>query len=81
MAFESWAGFSLICPQSVDFKIKGDPSSMISNKMVIQIKKCNNETLEEGEERCAPIEVIDEYVRDINVDTWVLHENVDFSIY
>ena len=54
---------------------------MISNKMVIQLKKCNNETLEEGESICAPIEVIDEYVWDLSVDTWVLHENIDFSIY
>lgn len=49
--------------------------------MVIQIKKCNNDTLEGEEKPCAPIEVINEYVRDVSVDTWVLHENIDFSIY
>jgi hypothetical protein len=49
--------------------------------MVIQLKKCNNDTLEEGESICAPSEVIDEYIQDLSVDTWVLHENIDFSIY
>lgn len=54
---------------------------MISNKMVIQLKRCDNDTLEEGEIECAPSHVIDEYIQDISVDTWVIHENIDFSIY
>jgi hypothetical protein len=45
------------------------------------LKKCNNETLEEGEYECAPIEIIDKYIEDLSVDTWVLHENIDFDIY
>ena len=54
---------------------------MISNKMMIQLKMCSNETLEEGELECAPQYIIDEYIKDLSVDTWVLHENIDFSIY
>ena len=25
--------------------------------------------------------MIDHYIKDLSVDTWVLHENIDFSIY
>ena len=54
---------------------------MISKKMVMQIKKCNNETLKTNEEPCAPIEVINDYVTNVVVDTWVQHEIIDFSNY
>jgi len=56
------------------FKLKGDPASMISSKIIFNLQACEGEN-------CKPREEIDEFVKDLSVEQWLVHAKVDFSVY
>ena len=47
--------------------------------MIFQARKCNNDTLLHGELPCEDEDKIDEYARDIMVETWVIQEKIYFK--
>ena len=66
------------------FELQGDPGTMISDKMVFQIRRCNQAFLFGSGKLsgdCAPQNEVAEYLRDLTVETWSVTEKVDFSKY
>ena len=56
------------------FELIGDISHMESKAFTFTIKRCNPKVSE-----CASKEEIDEYIKDIQVDSWALNEELDFN--
>ena len=68
--FDSWVGYSLICPDfDIDGKLQGNMASMISQNIQFKVTKCQND--------CGPD--IDEYIKDIQIDTWAIYEKIDLT--
>ena len=49
--FKAWAGFGLLCVDDKDpnfdhMELLGDPGSMISEKIIIQARKCHQDSRE-----------------------------------
>ena len=64
------------------FKIRGDLGSMLSKKMRFEINRCDNETRRaNGLSDCATSEEIDEYVKDVQIDTWNMFEKINYGDY
>lgn len=61
--------------------MQGDVADLTSQQVVIQIRKCSNDTLGPGEPICKTPEEIDHYVEDIIVNTWVIQSKIDFDKY
>jgi hypothetical protein len=67
--FESWAGFSLICPDFDDFKLQGNTASMVSQNIEFRMTQCTSD--------CSP--TMDDYVRDIQIDSWAIFEKINLA--
>ena len=83
--FDSWAGFSLICPDlkdDQDFLLEGNQALMISQNFEFRIAKCDDaRRTERGESPCNPDrDAIEKYVRDIQIDAWAVYEKINFQI-
>ena len=67
----------MVCPDlsANDIDILGEPSSMKADKLIFQLRKCDNRTLSENEPRCEDPDVIDDYITKLGimVETWVVH--------
>ena len=74
---DSWVGYSLICPADEDYPIMGDPTMMESKQFVFQIRKCQPKP----DSKCEEDETINEIAKHTSVETWVMDEKTDFSIY
>ena len=61
--------------------MQGDVADLTSQQVLMQIRKCSNETLEPGEPTCHSQAEIDHYVEDIIVNTWVVQSKIDFGKY
>lgn len=61
--------------------MQGDVADLTSQQVLMQIRKCSNETLEPGEPTCHSKAEIDHYVEDIIVNTWVVQSKIDFGKY
>jgi len=76
----------MVCPDlgdpkdhEKDFSILGEPASMISDKLIFQVRKCNNETLSVDEPRCEDEDKINEFVNGLMIESWILHEKIMFE--
>ena len=67
--FDSWKGYSLICPDYSEFKLQGNLAQMISQNIEMRLSKC--------QEDCSP--EMDQYVKDIQIDTWAIYEKIDLA--
>ena len=54
---------------------------MISATPILTVRRCENSSLSPGEETCRSDIAIDEFIRDIQIDTWIVSERVDFLNY
>ena len=52
--------------------LHGSMSDLKSSQVIMQMRKCSNSTLQEGEPTCKPEEEINEFIKDIVVKTWVV---------
>ena len=59
--------------------VKGDLGSMISKRIRFEVNKCSNAT--KPEQDCASPEEIEEYVKDLQIDTWNMFEKIDYTDY
>lgn len=80
--FDAWSFANAICPDmdikyNERFELKGDPGTMISDKMVFQVRKCNPEI----DKDCASPEEIDKFVQDLTIETWSITEKINFEEY
>ena len=79
--FDSWAGFYLVCPDISETKklgLKGDISSMISTGYKFRVEYCD---FRNSSKNCASENEIRDFVSDIQLDTWIAHEKMDFLDY
>ena len=69
--FESWEGYSLICPDMSEIEggglLQGSIADMQSKSVSMSMRYCSNETKLEDEPDCDSIEEIHEYVKDLTV--------------
>ena len=75
--FETWDGYTLICPDYSDddpIHLSGDRGSSFSNHMQLNIRMCNKTK----NENCKDESIVKEYVKDLQVDTWIAEEKMDF---
>ena len=75
--FSDWNGFSTVCVDKdhadyKDLKLKGDPGSMISRKIIFNVQMCNNETRED----CKNEADIKEYAKDLTIEEWIIQRKV-----
>jgi hypothetical protein len=84
--FREWDGWSLLCPDIPDgagFEVYCDTGCTEISSFVLSARKCNNNTLRlyapYWEPVCAPMEEIDQYVRNVSVETWLIGSKIDFS--
>ena len=78
--FYSWSGWIILCPESInkDGKrptLNGYRGSNQTSYLQLRAETCK------GADNCADEDEITEKTRDIQVNTWVLHEEIDFSKY
>ena len=79
--FESWPGYSLICPDFDDFKLQGNTASMIQQYFSLEISKCDPTARALEGKDCATDSEIETYYEDIQVDAWALQEKMNFLMY
>ena len=82
--FNDWTGFSTICVNKdhedyKGLKLKGDPGSMISRKIIFQIQMCDPETKQGAP--CKSEEVIKQYAKDLTIEEWLVQRKVYFEKY
>ena len=71
----------LLCPdisKRGQLKVRGDPSSMISQSVVFQIDQCNPEKAALKGKKCKPHNVTTDYIKDVQLDTWVAYRKMNF---
>ena len=79
--YETWKGYTIICPDKEEFiELRGDSSSMYLSAMTFKISKCLPED-REGKTPCKTDPEINEFLKDMQVDMWSLNENIDWSMY
>ena len=65
-----------MCPDLSKHKekmyLQGDEASMVSQSMNFKVDRCTQSRKKDGEKPCASEEEIDEYLYDLQVDTWIL---------
>lgn len=75
--FSDWGGLSIVCPVLDDdfsgFNILGDPSKMIQNMMVFNMKKCQDEDMS----NCP--DDLDEFLTNVTVEVWAIYEKIYFD--
>ena len=56
---------------------------MVSKSFVMIISACDNSTRvgKAEDDQCHSLEQINEYIEDVQVDTWNIHEGVNFEKY
>ena len=72
---KDWAGFAMVCPDLKDGKdlfIKGSKSSMRASVAMLEIRRCDNKP------SCYGSSSIDSYIEDLQVDTYVIYNKVNF---
>jgi hypothetical protein len=61
----------LICLDDINsIKLSGSDVSVLSKSLTFEINKCSNSTLDPSDEPCHPQEEVEEYMKDIQVETW-----------
>ena len=79
--FNVWTGFSLLCPDPdfvKDLKLYGDTSLNQRKSLIMSVAKCNNKI---WKVKCASDEEIDEYIKDIAIETWTIQKQINWEIY
>ena len=79
--FDTWEGYSLICPDYDEFELLGNTASMIQSYFTFEIKKCDPAKQALKGLDCATDTEIDDFYYDIQVDTWALQEKMNFLEY
>lgn len=84
--WNDWKAFSTACPNKdhPDYKplmLKGDPGSMVSRKVILNVQQCNPANKKEGEEPCATPEEIDAYAEDLSIEEWSIQRKIYFGKY
>ena len=76
---------SVFCPDITDedgMSLFGDISMLEASISEFKIVRCNDTKREaEGKSSCKSEEDIDDYVKDIQVETWTIQNSIDFSKY
>jgi len=81
--YRVWDGFFTLCPEwknaaNETLSLLGDPAAMISKAILFDVRKCEgalyDNTTGEG---CAADR--DEWLRDIQVDLWVVNKKMNFT--
>jgi hypothetical protein len=62
-------------PPGEGFVLQGSPMNMLWKNFQFNIKKCS------GKPNCKSEEEIDFWLRDIQVDNWVVQQSMDFNVY
>lgn len=75
--FESWTGFSLLCPDvdNHDFILQNTLGSMISKYLSFEVRRCVNTT--ENGNWCHSPQEIDDYLSKSSVEFWTIQTHVD----
>ena len=75
--FESWRGFSLICPD-LDahemIKLQNTHGDMFNKHFSFRVERCVNSTANGN--NCHSDEMIDQYISDASINGWVLQNNL-----
>ena len=82
--FETWNGITILCPHAEDlgnFYLHGDLASMIVDHIQFNIKKCVQSERNEEQLPCKSDEEIREFIKDIQVDAWIMQKSVNFEIH
>ena len=77
--FDAWAGITILCPDiPKDFPavLYGDPASMKSQFYKFTIAQCNRKT----RRTCRGPSTILNYVSDLQVDSWIVQDQVNFAV-
>ena len=61
--------------------LKGEPANMEYKNIEFRVDRCNNENRKAGEPACASEQEIDDFIYDLEIDTWMIYEMADYSIF
>ena len=65
--------------------MKGDSGGMISQRISYQVRKCNktidNILGDHHEVDCREDPDIEEYIKDLSIEQWLIHDKIDFEKY
>ena len=82
-----WEGFETICPfvnedEGDELVLEGTMLSKHSSNHKFQIKRCNStKRALQGLSECYDDHVIDNYVKTLQIDSWVVEEKFDYDQY
>ena len=82
--FNDWKGLLIMCPEAVDdtnLHLQGIISGMKSSHISFQVRRCDPKKRKPGELPCRTNDEIDEYIRDLQIDTEILNQKIDFNVY
>jgi predicted AlkP superfamily phosphohydrolase/phosphomutase len=74
-----WEWYSVLCPDFTKnaagtFLLRGDISHMVSKSFTFTVNRCDPKKTV-----CASKEDIDDFIKDIQVDSWSKNEELDFN--
>lgn len=90
--YKEWNGYSMICPDFTNFDIKktrldsqtwllrGSMSSFRISRGEFVIERCQEKYLNKGE-KCEKHENINTFLSDLQADTWIFQEKIDYLKY
>jgi hypothetical protein len=69
--FDSWEGFSIICPNvDDDIFLLGAEDEIKNTAILFMINRCHPDDVKEGELPCKSPKEIDDFVDKVQVETW-----------
>ena len=80
--FKDWREIALICPDlkdGQDLKIKGSRGTMKASIAMMEVRRCNESRNVPGDPSCYDETAIDDFIEDLQIDTWIAYNIVDFS--
>lgn len=80
--YYSWNGFTLLCPDKVNeegktLMLNGSWGMNQTSKIEFRVNRCRSNQ----EITCESDENINKFLRDMKIQSWILHDNIDFRKY
>ena len=79
--YYSWNGFTLLCPETKNLEgkiltLNGAWGFNQTSKIEFRVNRCQKEF-----HNCDSEEYIDAVLRDMMIQTWIVHDHIDFRLY
>ena len=82
--YKDWTGFDLLCPDEKEDEplvLKGEPANMRYKNIEFRVDRCDDSKRTKDQQACASEQEINDFIYDLEIDSWIIYEMVDYSIF